>query len=333
MRSMRLICCGEALALTERAALQAAPHQVVIRVAACGVCHSDVHIVDGELKTALPVTPGHEVVGIVTSVGSEVTSLKLGDRVGVPWIQSTCGTCEFCLGGAEQLCPQQQVTGFTVDGGYADELVAPASHVVRLPDALTFAEAAPLLCAGLTVYKALKSSGLRAGERLAVFGIGGLGHLAVQIGRHMGAEVVAVDLDEAKLALARECGAHTVINSTVEPADKVLRKLGGAHVALVAAASRAAFETALRGVRPRGTLMGVGLPNEAVQINMGALAAREVRVHASSVGTRQDLRALLALAAAGQVRCRVTQRPLLEANLALEDLRAGRVLGRLVLVP
>ena len=333
MRSMRLLCCGEPLVLVEREALTPTPDQVIIKVAACGVCHSDLHIANGELKPRTPVTLGHEVAGTVVRTGSAVTTLQAGDRVGVPWIQWTCGVCEWCNSGAEQLCAQQKITGFTVDGGYADEMAVAATHAVRLPEGLPFTEAAPLLCAGLTVYKALKSAGLAAGQRLAVFGVGGLGHLAVQLGRYMGAEVIGIDMAEDKLQLARECGAAHVINAVSGPAGKAVRALGGAHVALVTAASSAAYETALRSVRPRGTVMGVGMPAEAVPVPMVSFAAREIRFLASTVGTRQDLRELLALAAAGHVRCRIETRPLLEANVALTALREARVLGRIVLTP
>jgi alcohol dehydrogenase, propanol-preferring len=333
MRSMRLLCCGQPLSWLSQVPLEPAPDQVLIEVAACGVCHSDLHIADGELKGNVPVTLGHEVTGTVVQLGSAVTQWKLGDRVGVPWVHWTCGECEWCIGGAEQLCARQKITGYTVDGGYADHMLAAASHMVRLPDALSFAQAAPLLCAGLTVYKALRSSGLQAGQRLVVFGIGGLGHLAVQLGRYMGATVIGIDLTTEKLALARECGATHAVNSAVEPADKVVRALGGAHVALVTPASRVAYELALRCVRPHGTVMGVGMPAEPVPVLMTHFAAREIRLLASSVGTRDELRALLDLAAAGHVRCKVETRPLDEANAALEDLRAGRVLGRVVLTP
>ena len=333
MKAMRLLCCGEPLALTELARPEPAAGEVIVKVAACGVCHSDLHIAAGELKCPVPVTMGHEVTGTVQALGQGVTALQIGDRVGIPWIGWTCGECEWCTSGVEQLCPKQKITGFTVDGGYAETIRVAASHAARLPDVLSFEQAAPLLCAGLTVYKALKSSGLAAGQRLAVFGVGGLGHLAIQIGRHFGAEVAAVDLTESKLDLARECGAAHAINGATEPADKALRKLGGAHVALVTPASVAAYESAFRSVRPRGVVVGVGMPAAAVPVNMVALATKEIRLITSTVGTRADLAELLALAAQGKVVCRIEQRPLAEANAALEDLRAGRVLGRIVLVP
>ena len=333
MRAMRLICCGEPLGLAELTPPEPAADEVRIRVAACGVCHSDLHIADGELKCPLPRTLGHEVTGTVEALGAEVTTLKIGDRVGIPWVSWTCGNCEWCTSGHEQLCPTQKITGFNVDGGYAESIIAAASHAARLPDALSLEQAAPLLCAGLTVYKALKSAQIKAGQRLAVFGAGGLGHLAIQLGVHFGAEVIAVDVNESKLGLARELGAAHVINASAEAADKVIRKLGGAHVALVTPASVTAYETAFRSVRPRGVVAGVGMPQAAVPVNMVALATKEITLITSTVGTRADLAELLTLAAAGKVVCRIETRPLNQANTALEDLRAGRVLGRLVLVP
>lgn len=333
MKAMRLICCGEPLGLNELACPEPAAGEVRVKVAACGVCHSDLHIADGEMKCPLPRTLGHEVTGTVEALGAGVTSLNLGDRVGVPWVSWTCGECEWCSAGHEQLCPQQKITGFTVEGGYAESIVVAASHAARLPNALSFEEAAPLLCAGLTVYKALKSAEIKQGQRLAVFGAGGLGHLAIQLGAHFGAEVIAVDLTDDKLALARELGAAHAINAATLPADKAIRKLGGAHIALVTAASAAAYDMAMRSMRPRGVVAGVGMPKDAVPVNMVALAAKEITLITSTVGTRTDLAELLALAAQGKVRCRVETRPLDEANAALDDLRAGRVLGRLVLTP
>ena len=333
MKAMRLLCCGEPLGLVELAHPEPAPDEVRVKIAACGVCHSDLHIADGEMKCAVPRTLGHEIAGTVEAIGANVTVLRIGDRVGVPWVSWTCGTCEWCTSGCEQLCPQQKITGFTVDGGYAESVVVAASHAARLPDAVSFAQAAPLMCAGLTVYKALKSAQLAAGQRLAVYGVGGLGHLAIQLGRHFGAEVAAVDIADDKLALARDLGAAHTINAAVEAADKALRKLGGVHVALVTPASVAAYESAFRSLRPRGVVVGVGMPAAAVPVNLVAMATKEARLITSTVGTRADLAELLALAAQGKVVCRVEPRALTEANAALDDLRAGRVLGRIVLVP
>ena len=182
--------------------------EVLIQVEACGVCHSDVHVADGDWPqfakiVKRPLILGHEIAGRVAEKGANVRNLEIGDRVGVPWVYWTCGECEFCKEGNENLCSKQKITGVTVDGGYAEYFKAPASHALKIPDGLSPAEAAPLFCAGVTVYRALKQSGISRGQRLAVFGLGGLGHLAVQIGREFGAEVTAVDISDEKLARAK----------------------------------------------------------------------------------------------------------------------------------
>ena len=204
--------------------------EVLIRIEACGVCHSDLHVADGDwaqfakiVKT--PLILGHEIAGIVVEKGAAVQDLQIGDRVGVPWIHWTCGECEFCREGNENLCRRQKITGVTVDGGYAEFVKAPASHVLRIPDSLSFIQAAPLLCAGVTVYRALKHANILPGQRLAVFGIGGLGHLAVQFGQALGAEVVAIDISEEKLALARSFGASATLNAATTNVIKEMRNM------------------------------------------------------------------------------------------------------------
>jgi propanol-preferring alcohol dehydrogenase len=220
----------------------------------------------------------------------------------------------------------------TTDGGYAEFMKAPASHTLKIPENLSSVETAPLFCAGVTVFRALKQARVVPGQRLAVFGVGGLGHLAVQIGREFGAAVTAIDISDEKLALARSLGASTVLNAVSTNVVKEMRSRGGAHVALVASAARAAYDTAFSCVRPTGTLLVVGLPAENICFPPILMASLEVRIHASAVGTRQDLREVLALAARGKIRCRVGTRPLSEANEALEQLRNGQVSGRTVLV-
>jgi propanol-preferring alcohol dehydrogenase len=324
------------LALEEVGQPQPGTGEVLIRVEACGVCHSDVHVADGDwaqfakiVKT--PLIPGHEIAGVVVEKGAAVQELEIGDRVGIPWIHWTCGECEFCREGNENLCRRQKITGVNVDGGYAEFVKAPASHVLTIPDCLPSLQAAPLFCAGVTVYRALKRASILAGQRLAVFGIGGLGHLAVQFGQTLGAEVVAVDISEEKLVLARSLGACTTINAGDKDAIKELRNRGGVHVALVTSAARASYDTAFYCLRPTGTLVVVGLPAEPICFPPILMAAGEIRIQASSVGTRQDLREVLAMAATGKVRCQVAARPLADANDALNELRRGKVSGRLVL--
>ncbi len=310
--------------------------EVLVEVEACGVCHSDLHVADGDWTQLAgiikkPLILGHEVAGRVVGKGSEVRDLHIGDRVGVPWIQWTCGRCEFCRDGNENLCPSQIITGVTVDGGYAEFLKARASHVQKIPDDLSSAEAAPLFCAGVTVFRALRQAKISPGQRLAVFGVGGLGHLAVQLGRAFGAEVTAIDIVEEKLALAESLGASHTLNAGLTNVAQELRARGGVHVAMVTSAAKAAYNMAFHCVRPTGTLLVVGLPADDICFPPIMMAAGEVRIQASAVGTREDLREVLAMAAAGKVHCRVAKRPLEQVNEVLDQLRRGQISGRVVL--
>jgi len=277
-------------------------HEVLIEVEACGVCHSDLHVADGDWPQIVPITKrplilGHEIAGRVVEKGKSVTDLEVGDHVGVPWVHWTCGECEFCREGNENLCVKQQITGVTVDGGYAEFVKAPASHALKIPDGLSSIDAAPLFCAGVTVYRALRRAKIQPGQRLAVFGVGGLGHLAVQIGKGLGAIVTAIDVSEEKLVHARALGASATLNAATANVVKELRG-AGMHAALVTSAARKAYDTAFPCVRPGGTLLVVGLPSESICFPPIVMAALEVRIQASSVGTRQDMREVLAMAAA-----------------------------------
>jgi alcohol dehydrogenase, propanol-preferring len=323
------------LAVEEMERPQPGESEVLIKVEACGVCHSDLHIIEGDWKqfggiTKIPLIPGHEIAGRVAEVGSAVRDLKPGDRVGVPWIHWTCGECEFCRRGYENLCSKQKITGCTVDGGFAEYIKAPASHATRIPDGISAAEAAPLFCAGVTVYRALKQAQLARGERLAVFGVGGLGHLAIQIGKEMGLEVTAVDVADDKLELARTLGAARSLNVGSANVAKELRRAGGMHAVMVTSGSKAAYDAAFPCVRPLGKLLVVGLPPE-ISFPPIMMAAGEVRVQASAVGTRQDLEETLAMAAAGKLHCQFSTRRLDEINTIFEEMKAGKIAGRVVL--
>ena len=324
------------LAIEEVAQPRLSEDDVLIEVEVCGVCHSDLHVADGAWSQLLriikkPLILGHEIVGRVVARGAAVQSVEIGDRVGVPWLQWTCGECEFCREGNENLCGKQRITGVTVDGGYAEYTSAPASHVVKIPEGLSSEQAAPLLCAGVTVHRALKRGQIRAGQRLAVFGVGGLGHLAVQIGRAAGAEVTAIDVSEEKLALARCGGAARTLNATTCDAVKEVRRSGKVHVALVTSAAKNAYDMAFHCVRPSGTLLAVGLPAQDISFPPILMAATEIHIKASSVGTREDLREILAMGAAGTVHCQVTIRRLAEVCEVLEEFRRGQICGRAVL--
>ena len=311
-------------------------NELLIRVEACGVCHSDLHVADGDWSqftaiTKMPLILGHEIAGHVVEKGSNVREFQIGDRAGLPWIYWTCGECEFCLEGNENLCTGQKITGVTVDGGFAEFVKAPASHVVKIPDGLSAVEAAPLFCAGVTVYRALKQARISPGQRLAIFGIGGLGHVAVQIGRELGAEVTAIDVSEEKLHLAETLGAANGLNAASANVAKALRAKGGVHLAMVTSAAKAAYDTAFASLRPTGTLLAVGLPPENICFPPILMAAKEARIQASAVGTRRDLREVLAMAGNGKIRCHVTTRPLSDVNMVIDQLRLGQVSGRIAL--
>ncbi len=312
--------------------------EVLIEVEACGVCHSDLHVADGDWPQIVPITKrplilGHEIAGRVVEKGPSVNHLEVGDRVGVPWVHWTCGECDFCREGNENLCVKQKITGVTVDGGYAEFVKAPASHALRIPGGLSCIDAAPLFCAGVTVYRALRRAKIQPGQRLAVFGVGGLGHLAVQIGQGLGAVVTAIDVSDEKLAQASSLGASATLNAATVNVVKELRRAGGVHAALVTSAAKSAYDTAFPCVRPGGKLLVVGLPAESLCFPPILMAALEVCIQASSVGTRQDIRELLAMAAAGKVHCQVATRPLKQINEVLTELRGGIVSGRIVLTP
>ncbi|MGH9838127.1 MAG: alcohol dehydrogenase catalytic domain-containing protein [Blastocatellia bacterium] len=338
MKAAILHAFAEPLRIEETPTPAPGPGEVVVKVAACGVCHSDLHLALGEWDmlrpiTKLPLILGHEVAGTISALGEGVTGFAFGDRVGVPWLHYTCGECEFCLAGRETLCSKQQVTGCTVNGGFAEFIKAKASHTAKLPDNLSFEQAAPLLCAGLTVHNAMKTAAVEAGQKVAIFGIGGLGHLAVQLAKARGAEVVAVDVADDKLALARECGADMLVNAATSQAHKEIKKatVGGAHVVMVTSGSRAAYETALRSLRKGGTLSIVGMSPEPVSLSTVAMVSGEYHIVASAVGTREDLREVLQLAAAGRVKCRIETRPFAEVDEILNEMKEGRLVGRVVL--
>lgn len=328
----------EPLAIEEVAQPTPGADEVLVAVEACGVCHSDLHLADGDWPQLVPITKrplilGHEIAGRVVEKGSAVESLNVGDRVGIPWLHWSCGECDFCREGNENLCIRQKITGVTVDGGYAEFVKAPAAHTVKIPDALSSADAAPLFCAGVTVYRALQHASITPGQRLAVFGVGGLGHLAVQIAGQLGADITAVDVSDEKLAHAASLGASATLNAARVNVVKELRRTGGVHVALVTSASKVAYDTAFKSVRPTGILLVVGLPSEPFCFAPISMAASEIRVQASSVGTREDLRHVLAMAANGKLHCQVASRPLAQVNAVLAELRKGTVAGRIVLTP
>jgi propanol-preferring alcohol dehydrogenase len=326
---------GQPLRIEEVPVPEPGPGQVVVRVSRCGVCHSDVHAVDGDwpAKAKMPLIPGHEVTGHVAKAGQGVANFKEGDAVGVPWINHTCGHCELCLTGWENFCRQQQSTGYFVDGGFAEYVLGWADYVTPLPAGIDMAGAAPVLCAGLTSYKAIKESGARPGEWLAVVGVGGLGHLAVEYGKAMGLNVAAVDVADDKLALAKRLGADLTVNSVTEPdPGRVIRKVtGGCHGVVVTAVSLSAYQQARGMVRTRGALIMVGLPNGNLEVPIVQTLGRGIMIRGSSVGNRKDLQEALAFFAAGKIKPSVEEKPLDAVNEVIDGLRKGTIQGRIVL--
>jgi alcohol dehydrogenase, propanol-preferring len=323
---------GTPLAIEEIPDPIAGPGEILIRVKACGVCHTDLHLAAGEWPLRkLPLVLGHEAVGVVEAIGEGVANFKPGDRAGIPWIYRTCGECEFCTSDREALCPTITVTGFMVDGGYAECLKAPASHAVRVPEGLSFVDAAPVYCAGLTPYRALKSSGARVGDTVAIWGVGGLGHYAVQIAKAMGTRVVAVDIAPEKLELARRLGADGVVDAARSKPGEAIRAQGGAHVVVNLAPNAETAAQGFEALRRGGTLMLVGLPPGNFTLPILGSVAKGIRVLTSAVGSRQDLREVLALAAAGKIKTATETCRLGEINSVFERMRQGKILGRVVL--
>lgn len=322
------------LELQEVPVPEAAYNEVLVKVASCGVCHTDLHAAHGDwpVKPTLPFIPGHEATGYVAAVGPGVTNLKEGDRVGVPWLHSACGQCEYCLSGWETLCPHQTNTGYSVDGGFAEYLVAPAAFAAPIPDRLGFDEAAPILCAGVTTYKGLKETDAQPGDWVVISGVGGLGHVAVQYAAAMGYRVIAVDVSNDKLDLARAIGAEITLNAKrVDPADEVQRLIGGAHGALVTAVSPVAFSQAIGMLRRGGTVSLVGLPPGSFQTPIFDVVLKRLTIRGSIVGTRADLTEALAFAARGKVRAIFETQPLDAVNDVFVRLESGDINGRVVL--
>ena len=285
------------------------------------------------MKPDLPLIPGHEAIGLVAAVGSGVTSVKAGDRVGVPWLHSACGHCEYCLTAWETVCPEARFGGYTRNGGFAEYVLADPNYVAHVPDGLAAAEAAPLICAGVTTYKGIKESAAKPGEWIAISGVGGLGHLAVQFAKAMGLLVCAVDIDDGKLAHATQLGADLAINAKGgDPAAAVKKQTGGgAHGVLITAPSLSAFKQGVGMTRKRGTCVLVGLPPGEFPIPLFDVVANCITIRGSFVGTRQDMAETLAFAAAGKVKADIELQALSAINRVFDRLEKGDVASRVVL--
>lgn len=326
---------GQPLTIEELPVPQPGPGEVLVKVVACGVCHTDLHAIDGDwpVKPTLPLVPGHEGVGHVAAVGAGVADLKEGDAVGVPWLYDACRACEYCETGWETLCTRQRNTGYSVNGAYAQYVLASAPFVGRLPKDADFVAMAPILCAGVTTYKGLKETEARPGEWVVISGIGGLGHVAIQYAKAMGLNVVAIDVAQDKLDLASHLGADLALDARQPDAVERVQRVtdGGAHGVLVTAVSPPAFQQAIACARRRGTVALVGLPPGDFPTPIFDVVLKRITVRGSIVGTRRDLAESIAFAADGKVRATVSARPLEQVNAVLDDLRAGRIEGRVAL--
>jgi alcohol dehydrogenase, propanol-preferring len=325
---------GEPLAIQELPVPAPGPGQALVEIMASGVCHTDLHAADGDwpIKPTVPFTPGHEGAGIVVALGPGVTHLKEGDRVGIAWLHSACGHCEFCLSGWETLCPEQKNSGYSVDGSFAEYAVAQADYLGRIPSKLSFVDAAPILCAGVTTYKGLKQTGTRPGEWVVISGAGGLGHVAIQYAKAMGMHVAAVDLGPDKMALARKLGAEIAIDArTQDPAAEIQKQIGGAHGVLVTAVSTIAFKQAIGMLRRGGTCVLNGLPPGEFPVSIFDVVLSGYTIRGSIVGTRKDLEESLSFAAEGKVKATIETLPMDSINDVFKRLKAGKVNGRVVL--
>jgi propanol-preferring alcohol dehydrogenase len=311
------------------------PGQILVKTEACGVCHTDLHAANGDwpLKPTPPFIPGHEAIGIVVALGAGVTIVKEGDRVGVPWLYSACGHCEYCLSAWETVCDEAKFGGYTQNGGFAEYVLADPNYVAHIPKGLGPKEAAPLICAGITTYKGIKQTEARPGDWLAVSGCGGLGHLAIQYAKAMGLLVCGVDIEDGKLEHAKRLGADLVINAKTQDPAAVLKKEtgGGAHGVLITAPSLPAFKQGVAMTRKRGICVLVGLPPGTFPLEIFTLVASAITVRGSFVGTREDMAECLDFAAKGKVKADIELQPLSEINKIFTRLEHGDVASRVVL--
>ncbi|MBW8750382.1 MAG: zinc-dependent alcohol dehydrogenase [Propionibacteriales bacterium] len=310
----------------------AGPGQVLVKIEASGLCHTDIHAARGDwpVKPKIPLIPGHEGVGRVVALGEGVERVAVGDRVALPWLGYACGYCRYCVMGWETYCTSPAYMGYTMDGSYAEYAVGNASHVVKVPDGISSFDAAPLTCAGVTTYKAIKVGRATPGETAAVIGIGGLGHLGLQYAKIFGATTVAIDVEDDKLQLAKDLGADHVIDARGDQAAG-LEALGGIDLALVTVPSPAAMQAAHAALNPNGRLVIVGLPaDNRLELPVFETVLKGISVIGSLVGTRNDLEDVFDLHAQGRTRVVAETRRLEDVNACFDEVLAGRVPARLV---
>lgn len=334
MQAAIVVAFGQPLVLQEWDIPTPKAGQILVKTEACGVCHTDLHAAAGEwpAKPTLPFIPGHEGIGIVVALGAGVTAVKEGDRVGVPWLYSACGYCEYCLSAWETVCAKAEFGGYTKNGGFAEYIIADPNYVAHVPSSLAAKEAAPIICAGVTTYKGIKVADVKPGEWIAISGIGGLGHLAIQYAKAMGLKVCAVDIDDGKLAHAKRLGADLMINAKTNDPASVLKKEigGGAQGVLITAPSLSAFKQGVSMTRKHGTCVLVGLPPGEFPVNLFGVVANCITIRGSFVGTRQDMAEALTFAAEGKVRADIELQPLSAINQVFDRLKHGDVPSRVV---
>src|SRR5260370_920960 len=320
------------LRVVERSIPEPGAGQVRSRVEACGICHTDAATVTGIYPgLKLPRVPGHEVVGRIEALGGGVSRWKIGERVGVGLIAGEDGVCEPCRRGDMVNCQNPVVSGVTVDGGYAEVMIAEARGIASIPDELSSADAAPLLCAGITTYNALRNAGLRAGDLVGVQGVGGLGHLGIQFARHMGFRTVAIGRGRDKEKLAKDLGAHVYIDSGAEDAAAALQRMGGAKAILATGTSGAAMGPLVSGLAARGRLIVVGVPQDQVELNVFPLVFGGRSIHGSLTGTPIDSEDTLAFSVLENIRPMIETAPLEQAADAYARMMQGKARFRMVL--
>ncbi|WP_228446619.1 alcohol dehydrogenase AdhP [Chryseobacterium sp. 3008163] len=325
---------GEPLQIEEMPVREPSDNEILVKVIACGVCHTDLHACEGDwpAKPKMPLVPGHEAIGYVVALGHSVKNVQEGDIVGVPWLYSACGCCDYCYTGWETLCESQKNGGYSVDGGFAEYVVADARYVARFPSGINFAEMAPIICAGVTVYKGLKETGAKPGEWVGISGIGGLGHLAIQYAKAMGLHVAAIDIAEDKLKLAKELGADVTVNAKENDPGLFLKKeTGGMHGMLVTAPSTMAFNQALGALRRKGVLSLNGLPSGTFDLSIFDTVINGTTIKGSIVGTRKDMEEAIAFAVEGKVKTTVKTARLEDINTVFDEMKKGDISGRMVL--